>query len=147
MSIQIRRSRRGANDLVVVVTGASAGLGRAIAHAFAKEGARIGLISRDREALEHTAREIEGLGGKAVFSPVDVSDENAVENAASSFEKDLGPIDIWVNNAMVSVVSPIKKMEAQEFRRVTEVNYLGYVHGTLAALRRMLPRNSGKSSR
>src|SRR5579875_2527698 len=142
MSMQVQRSRR-TKDLVAVVTGASAGLGRAIAHEFAKKGARIGLIARDHESLELTAREVERLGGKAVFSPLDVSDENAVERAASYFEEQLGPIDVWVNNAMVSVFSPVREMEAKEFRRVTEVNYLGYVHGTLSALRRMLPRDSG----
>ena len=128
----------------VVVTGASAGLGRAIAHAFAKEGARVGLISRDQAALDATAAEVERFGGMSAVYAADVSDDSAVEAAAASIEQRLGPIDIWVNNAMVSVFSPIKEMEANEFRRVTEVNYLGYVHGTLAALRRMLPRNEGR---
>jgi NAD(P)-dependent dehydrogenase (short-subunit alcohol dehydrogenase family) len=127
-----------------VITGASAGLGRAIAHAFAKEGARVGLIARDQVALDATAVEVERLGGTAATYAADVSDDVAVEAAASTFEERLGPIDIWVNNAMVSVFSPIKEMEAREFRRVTEVNYLGYVNGTLAALRRMLPRNRGR---
>lgn len=130
--------------LTVVVTGASAGLGRAIAHEFGKVGARVGVISRDLSALEATASEVEHLGGIAATYAADVSDDQAVEAAAASFEERLGPIDIWVNNAMVSVFSPIKEMEAAEFRRVTEVNYLGYVHGTLAALRRMLPRNRGR---
>lgn len=128
----------------VVVTGASAGLGRAIAHVFAKEGVRVGLISRDQAALEATAAEVEELGGKAAVYAADVSDDAAVESAAASFEEHLGPIDVWVNNAMTSVFSPIKEMEASEFRRVSEVNYLGYVHGTLSALRRMLPRDSGR---
>ncbi|MBT9330853.1 SDR family oxidoreductase [Paracidobacterium acidisoli] len=130
--------------LNVVITGASAGLGRAIAHEFGKTGARVGLISRDLPALDATAAEVERLGGTAATYAADVSDDQAVEAAAASFEERLGPIDIWVNNAMVSVFSPIKEMEAAEFRRVTEVNYLGYVHGTLAALRRMLPRNRGR---
>jgi NAD(P)-dependent dehydrogenase (short-subunit alcohol dehydrogenase family) len=130
--------------LNVVVTGASAGLGRAIAHEFGKTGARVGLISRDLPALEATAAEIERLGGTAATYGADVSDDRAIEAAAASFEERLGPIDVWINNAMVSVFSPIKEMEAAEFRRVTEVNYLGYVHGTLAALRRMLPRNHGR---
>lgn len=130
--------------LNVVVTGASAGLGRAIAHEFGKTGARVGLISRDLSALEATAAEVEQLGGTAATYGADVSDDRAVEAAAASFEERLGPIDVWINNAMVSVFSPIKEMEAAEFRRVTEVNYLGYVHGTLAALRRMLPRNQGR---
>ncbi|MGH9605928.1 MAG: SDR family oxidoreductase [Terracidiphilus sp.] len=128
----------------IVITGASAGLGRAIAHEFAKTGARVGLISRDRAALDRTATEVEELGGTAAAYDADVSDDRAVEAAAEYFEEHLGEIDIWVNNAMVSVFSPIKEMEAADFRRVTEVNYLGYVHGTLAALRRMLPRNRGR---
>jgi NAD(P)-dependent dehydrogenase (short-subunit alcohol dehydrogenase family) len=128
----------------VVVTGASAGLGRAIANVFAKTGARVGLISRDQAALEAAAAEVEDLGGSAAVYAADVSDDAAVEAAAASIEERLGPIDIWINNAMVSVFSPIREMEAKEFRRVTEVNYLGYVHGTLAALRRMLPRDQGR---
>ncbi|HEX4485135.1 MAG TPA: SDR family oxidoreductase [Terriglobales bacterium] len=132
------------SDFTVVITGGSAGLGRAIAHEFAKTGARIGLIARDRSALDATSAEVEQLGGTAANYGADVSDHRAIEAAASYFEDRLGPIDIWINNAMVSVFSPIKEMEAAEFRRVTEVNYLGYVHGTLAALRRMLPRNRGR---
>lgn len=131
-------------NVTVVITGASAGLGRAIAHEFGKTGARVGLISRDLPALEATAAEVEHLGGTAATYAADVSDDRAVEAATASFEERLGPIDIWVNNAMVSVFSPIKEMEAAEFRRVTEVNYLGYVHGTLAALRRMLLRDRGR---
>jgi NAD(P)-dependent dehydrogenase (short-subunit alcohol dehydrogenase family) len=138
------RISTNASNLVVVITGASAGLGRAIAQAFAKEGAHLGLISRDAEALEQTVEEVERLGGKAMSVTADVSDETAVETAASRIEERFGPIDVWVNNAMVSVFSPIKKMEAKEFRRVMEVNYLGYVHGTLAALRRMLSRDKGR---
>lgn len=128
----------------VVVTGASAGLGRAIAHEFAKQGFGVGLISRDYSALEATAKEVGELGGRAAVFAADVSDDQAVERAATWFEQELGPLDVWVNNAMVSVFSPVKEMEAAEYRRVTEVNYLGYVHGTLAALRRMLPRNEGR---
>lgn len=131
-------------SLTVVVTGASAGLGRAIAHEFAQIGAAVGVISRDQAALEATAEEIEKLGGRPAVFAADVSDAEGVEAAASSFEARLGPIDVWVNNAMVSVFSPVKQMEAEEYRRVTEVNYLGYVYGTLAALRRMLPRDSGR---
>ena len=131
-------------SLTVIVTGASAGLGRAIAHEFGKKGARVGLISRDREALDATANEVRELGGTAATYGADVSDAQAVEAAAAYFEDQLGPIDVWVNNAMISVFSPTKEMEAAEYRRVTEVNYLGYVHGTLAALKRMLPRNRGR---
>ena len=132
------------SNFTAVITGASAGLGRAIAHEFGKAGAKVGLISRDLSALEATAGEVESLGGTAATYAADVSDDQAVEAAAASFEERLGPIDVWINNAMVSVFSPIKEMDAAEFRRVTEVNYLGYVHGTLAALRRMLPRNRGR---
>lgn len=130
--------------LNVIITGASAGLGRAIANEFVKSGARVGLISRDLPALEAMAEEIKQFGGTAVTYAADVSDDQAMEAAMTSFEERLGPIDVWVNNAMVSVFSPVKEMEASEFRRVMEVNYLGYVHGTLSALRRMLPRNRGR---
>ena len=128
---------------IVVVTGASAGLGRAIVRAFAHDGAHIGLIARGRDGLEGARREVEELGGKAVVYPADVADAEQVEAAAAAVEEQLGPIDIWVNNAMASVFSPIKEMTAAEFKRVTEVTYLGYVYGTLAALKRMLPRDRG----
>jgi short-subunit dehydrogenase len=128
---------------VVVITGASAGVGRATAEAFARRGARIGLIARGLERLEAARRDVEALGGTALILPADVADADAVEAAASRAERELGPIDVWVNNAMTSVFSPVKEMTAEEFRRVTEVTYLGYVHGTLAALRRMLPRDRG----
>ncbi len=128
---------------VVVITGASAGIGRAAAQAFAREGAKIGLIARGVGRLEATAREIERLGGTALVLPADVADAPAIEAAAAKVEEQLGPIDVWVNNAMASVFSAIQDTPAEEFRRVTEVTYLGYVHGTLAALRRMTPRNRG----
>jgi NAD(P)-dependent dehydrogenase (short-subunit alcohol dehydrogenase family) len=128
---------------VVVITGASAGVGRATAVAFAKRGARVGLLARGREGLEGARAEVESAGGKALVVPTDVSDAEAVEAAAQRIEQDLGPIDVWVNNAMISVFSPVKEMTAEEFRRVTEVTYLGTVYGTLAALKRMLPRNRG----
>lgn len=128
---------------VVVITGASAGIGRATARAFAREGAKIGLIARGRDGLEAARREVEQLGGTALVLPGDVADAARLEAAATEVEEKLGPIDVWVNNAMVSVFSPIKDMTAEEFRRVTEVTYLGYVHGTLAALKRMLPRDGG----
>ena len=128
---------------VVVVTGSSAGLGRAIAHAYAKRGAKLGLLARNPEALAAAKQECENLGGSAIFIPTDVSDAEAVERAASQIEQELGPIDIWVNDAMVSVFSPVKEMEASDYKRVTDVLYLGFVHGTLAALRRMLPRDRG----
>ncbi len=128
---------------VIVVTGASAGLGRAIAHSYARRGAKLGLIARNPEALAAAKNECEQLGGSAVFIPTDVSDADAVERAATAIEEQLGPIDIWVNDAMVSVFSPVKEMEASDYKRVTEVLYLGFVYGTMAALRRMLPRNRG----
>lgn len=130
-------------QLVVVVTGASAGLGRAIAHGYAKRGARIGLLARNPEALAATQRECQELGGQAIFIPTDVSDADSVERAAVQIEEQLGPIDIWINNAMVSVFSPVKEMEPADYKRVTEVLYLGFVHGTLSALRRMLGRDRG----
>jgi NADP-dependent 3-hydroxy acid dehydrogenase YdfG len=129
--------------LVVAVTGASAGLGRAIAHAYAKRGAKLGLMARNPEALAAAKQECENLGGQAIFIPTDVSDADAVERAANQIEQELGPIDIWVNDAMVSVFSPVKEMEASDYKRVTGVLYLGFVHGTLSALRRMLPRDRG----
>lgn len=130
-------------DQVVMVTGASAGLGRAIAHAFAKRGARIGLIARNKKALEACRSEVQQLGGEALVLPLDVSDAAAVELAASRLEETLGPIDVWVNDAMLSVFSPVHEMLPDEYKRVTEVTYLGYVYGTMAALRRMRPRDRG----
>lgn len=130
-------------EKVVVITGASAGVGRATARAFAARGARIGLIARNREALEATAAEVEARGGQAMIAIADVSDADAVERAAEAIEQAFGPIEVWINNAMASVLGPVKELTAEEFRRVTEVTYLGVVHGTQAALRRMLPRDAG----
>lgn len=128
---------------VVVVTGASAGVGRAVVREFAKDGARIGLIARGRERLQATQEEVNAAGGEALVLPADVADFEAIEQAAEQVESRFGPIDIWVNNAMATVFAPITEIRPEEFRRVTEVTYLGYVHGTLAALKRMLPRNRG----
>lgn len=128
---------------IVVITGATGGVGRATAHAFARQGARIALLARGQKQLEATKLEVEALGGHALAIPTDVSDPAQVETAADQTENVLGPIDVWVNNAMVSVFAPIKEITPQEFKRVTEVTYLGQVYGTMAALRRMLPRDHG----
>jgi short-subunit dehydrogenase len=128
---------------VVVITGASAGVGRATAQAFAKRGAHIGLLARGVKGLEGAREDVERLGGKALAIPTDVAHPEEVEAAAQKVEDELGPIDVWVNDAMVSVFSPLKKMTFEEFRRVTEVTYLGTVYGTMAALKRMLPRDRG----
>src|SRR3954467_13802119 len=128
---------------VVVITGASAGVGRATARAFGARGAKVGLIARGREGLEGAKREIEELGGQALVLPLDVADHDAVERAAAEVERAFGPIDVWINNAMLSVFSPIMEMTPDEYRRVTDVTYLGTVWGTLAALRRMKPRDRG----
>jgi NAD(P)-dependent dehydrogenase (short-subunit alcohol dehydrogenase family) len=131
------------NRPTVVITGASAGVGRATVRKFARHGARIGLLARGVDGLKAAKEEAEKLGGEALMIPTDVADADQVEAAAERIETEMGEIDIWVNNAMTSVFSPIKEMTAEEFRRVTEVTYLGYVYGTLAALKRMLPRDRG----
>src|SRR5918994_2669295 len=142
---EIRKLERGKMDKaeVVVITGASAGVGRATARAFAQRGAKIGLLARGRDGLEGARLEIERAGGKALVLPTDVASPEQVEAAAQAVEENFGPIDIWINNAMVSVFSPIKEMTSEEFKRVTDVTYLGAVYGTLSALRRMLPRDNG----
>ena len=127
----------------VVITGASAGVGRAVARMYGERGASVALLARNREALENAKREVEERGGRAIVVVCDVSDADAVEAAASRVEAELGPIDVWINNAMVSVLSPVREMTADEYRRVTEVTYLGVVYGTLSALKRMLPRDRG----
>jgi NAD(P)-dependent dehydrogenase (short-subunit alcohol dehydrogenase family) len=129
---------------VIVITGAAAGVGRATAQMFARtEGAHIGLIARGLEALEGAKRDVEELGGKALILPCDVADPDAIEAAAAKVEEEFGPIDVWVNVAMTSVFSFIKDMTPADFKRVTEVCYLGYVNGTLAAYKRMRSRNRG----
>jgi NAD(P)-dependent dehydrogenase (short-subunit alcohol dehydrogenase family) len=128
---------------VVVITGASAGVGRATAIAFAKRGARIGLLARGQDGLAAAKRDVESCGGTAVMVPTDVANADQVESAAETIERELGPIDIWINNAMTSVFSPIDQLRADEIRRVTEVTYLGTVYGTMSALKRMRPRNRG----
>lgn len=129
---------------VVVITGASAGLGRSIARIYARDGYDVSLLARGKEGLEGAKREVEAMGRKAVYFQVDVADAEAVERAAEETEKQLGEIDVWINNAMNSVFSPVKEMKPEEYKRVTEVTYLGQVYGTLSALKRMLPRNRGK---
>jgi short-subunit dehydrogenase len=128
---------------VVVITGASAGVGRATACEFAKNGTHIALLARGSEGLEGACEDVERLGGRGLTIPTDVADHEQVDAAALQVEGKLGPIDIWINNAMVSVFSPFQQMNAEEFRRVTEVTYLGAVYGTMAALRFMKPRNRG----
>ena len=128
---------------VIVITGASAGVGRAAVQAFARRGAQLGLIARGPDGLEAARKEVDQLGGSALVFAIDVADAEKVEEAAARVEEAFGPIDIWVNNAMVSVFSPVKEMTAEEFHRVTEVTYLGVVYGTLSALKRMLPRDCG----
>jgi NAD(P)-dependent dehydrogenase (short-subunit alcohol dehydrogenase family) len=128
---------------VVVVTGASAGVGRAVARLYASRGARIGLLARGEEGLAAVAEEVREAGGTPLPIPVDVADADQVLAAADRVESELGPIDVWVNNAFSGVFAPFTDIALNEFRRVTEVTYLGYVHGTRAALDRMLPRNRG----
>jgi NAD(P)-dependent dehydrogenase (short-subunit alcohol dehydrogenase family) len=130
-------------NLVVVVTGASAGVGRAVVQELARQGASIALLARGSAGLEAARRDVEERGGRALVIPTDVADAEAVERAAELTERELGPIDVWINNAMVSVFSPVREMKAEEYRRVTEVTYLGYVYGTLSALKRMMPRDRG----
>ena len=131
------------HPLVVVVTGASAGIGRATVREFARHGDRIGLIARGQDGLEAARRDVEAAGGRAMVIPMDVACPQQVEAAAEAVERQFGPIDVWVNNAMASILSPAMQISAEEFRRVTDVTYHGYVYGTLAALRRMRPRDRG----
>ncbi len=128
---------------VVVITGASAGVGRATVREFAQRGAAIGLIARDRERLEKTRREVEDMGGRALVLPADVADADAIFHAAAQVEETLGPIDIWVNCAMTTIFSRFVDITPQDYRRATEVTYLGAVHGTMAALEHMRRRDRG----
>ena len=127
----------------VVVTGASAGIGRATARLFGERGDRVGLIARGQAGLDAAAHEVEEAGGKALAVSADVADYEQVTAAARQIEQRLGPIDVWVNVAFTSVFAPFAEITAEEFRRVTEVSYLGFVYGTMAALSRMRPRNQG----
>ncbi|HET7216268.1 MAG TPA: SDR family oxidoreductase, partial [Terriglobia bacterium] len=128
---------------VVVITGASAGVGRATAREFARRKAKIGLLARGRERLEDACLEVESLGGTALALPADVVNAEKIEAAAEFVENKFGPIDIWINNAMTTVFSQFIEITPQEFKRATEVTYLGVVYGTMAALRRMLSRDRG----
>lgn len=134
---------RSGQTETVIITGASSGIGRATAHQFAQRGARIGLVARQREALETVKREVEQRGGEALVLPTDVSDPEQVEDAARAVDRRWGPVDVWVNNAAVTVIAPVHETRPEEFHRVQEINYLGVVYGSLAALRRMRPRNHG----
>ena len=128
---------------IVVVTGASAGVGRAVARAFGKQRAWVGLVARGRDGLEAARREIEDLGGRALILQADVANSDEVDSAAERVERELGPVDVWVNNAMTTVFSRFIDITPEEFRRATEVTYLGVVYGTLAALKRMYARDRG----
>lgn len=128
---------------VVVITGASAGLGRATAQAFARRGARIGLLARGQDRLEKARADVEALGGEALAIPTDVAHSEQVEAAANAVEDKFGPIDIWINNAMTTVFSPFQEITPEEYKRATEVTYLGTVYGTMAALKRMQRRDRG----
>jgi NAD(P)-dependent dehydrogenase (short-subunit alcohol dehydrogenase family) len=129
---------------VVVITGSSAGVGRATAHRFARQGARVALLARASKALDGAAQELRDMGCEVLAIPTDVSDAGQVEAAAERIEQELGPIDIWINAAMATIFAPVSEITAEEFRRATEVTYLGTVHGTMSALKRMRPRNRGK---
>jgi NAD(P)-dependent dehydrogenase (short-subunit alcohol dehydrogenase family) len=128
---------------VVVITGASAGVGRAAARRFGEDGAKVGLIARGRPGLEAAKREVEERGGEALVLPCDVADPSAVDAAATAVEEAFGPIVVWVNNAMVTIYAEFTDIEPDEFERATHVTYLGTVWGTRAALKRMLPRDRG----
>jgi NAD(P)-dependent dehydrogenase (short-subunit alcohol dehydrogenase family) len=135
-------NQTGRSD-VVVITGASAGVGRAAARAFGQMGARVGLLARGEDGLKAARDEVEAAGGRAIICPTDVADPAQVEAAAEKVERELGPIDIWVNNAMTTVFAPFLEITPEEFQRANDVTYMGYVNGTRAALKRMKPRNNG----
>jgi NAD(P)-dependent dehydrogenase (short-subunit alcohol dehydrogenase family) len=131
------------NQRVVVVSGASGGIGRAVARRFGARGDRVALFARGEEGLAAAAEDVQAAGGEALPLVVDVADPDAAERAAAEVEEKFGPVDVWVNNAFVGALAPVPDLSAEEFRRITEVTYLGYVYGTMTALRRMLPRDRG----
>ena len=130
-------------EQTAVICGGTAGVGRATAHAFAQAGFRVAVIARGEQGLADTRKELEAAGAKVLAISADVADAEAVDHAAERIEAELGPIEVWVNAAMATVFGPVNKTSAAEFKRVTEVTYLGFVHGTLAALRYMEARNRG----
>lgn len=140
---RVKTGNSRSRPLVVAITGASSGVGRATARCFARQGASVALLARGEEALSAAAEEVQTLGGTALALPTDVADSDAVETAARAIDERFGPVDVWVNNAMTSVFAPVREITASEFRRVTEVTYLGVVYGTLSALRRMRERDRG----
>ncbi len=142
--MNMKRNRRTNRETpIVVITGAGAGVGRATVRQFAKNGARLGLIGRDQARLEHAANEVRDLGSEAVIALADVADADQVEAAAVRIEAALGPIDIWINNAMATIYSPFHDIAAKDYKRATEVTYLGAVYGTMAALKRMRANDNG----
>jgi NADP-dependent 3-hydroxy acid dehydrogenase YdfG len=137
------RMSDGGRQEVVVVTGASAGVGRATAREFGGHGAKVALLARSEEGLRAAKEEVEAAGGVALAIPTDVADYGQVEAAAEKVEQELGPIDVWVNDAMTTVFAPFMEVDPEDFKRATEVTYLGQVYGTKAALERMVPRDRG----
>lgn len=137
------RSNQKFKGKTVVITGASAGLARTTAEKFASEGANLGLISRNQDRLNSLKQKLESNGSQIATYTGDVANSETVKKAAEEVENKIGPIDIWINSAMVSVFSPVKEMEVEEYKRVTDVTYLGQVYGALTALKYMLPRNRG----
>jgi NAD(P)-dependent dehydrogenase (short-subunit alcohol dehydrogenase family) len=137
------RSQHSIDGKVVVVTGASGGVGRALVRMLGRRGCRVGMLARGADALDAAKREVEALGGQVLTCPGDVADPSQVEDAAEAIERALGPIDVWINNAMVSMYAPFWEISPEEYRHITEVTYLGQVYGTMSALRRMRPRDHG----
>jgi NAD(P)-dependent dehydrogenase (short-subunit alcohol dehydrogenase family) len=142
-AIDNRVNSDAAHSQVIVVTGASGGIGRATARAFARPGARIALLARGQQGLEAARAEVQAEGAEALVIQTDVADESQVEAAAAAVEAKWGRIDVWVNNAMATIFGPVSSLNGEQIKRATEVTYLGAVYGTLAALKRMTARNRG----